>query len=148
MLPPRALALLAALALGLGSWGCKPSSLTPLGIGEREPAPPGTDTNGLWSGGSPTGQGISFAVGDNTVVNLTLRHGEGSCGREFTAGEPIPIENDAFALETRDAKSLFVIEGRFTSPTDCSGTYRFEFFSTVGGCPAAGGGSFVATKAP
>jgi hypothetical protein len=139
-----------ALLLALGAAACKPSSLTPFGIDWRETGSTAQNASGLWNGTTSTGLGVSFQVGDDKVVNFTLRHGAAGCAQEFTADESAPIEaNGTFSLEIVYDQGRFVANGRFTSATTCSGSYSFEFFSVVGGsCPSSGAGTFVANKAP
>ena len=143
-----ALATAAAAALLLGAAGCKPSSLTPFGIETRGPDSSVTGVNGSWQGTTSAGGSVSFQVGDDNVTTLVMREQSSGCSREFKTEDPVPIEDDAFTLEVRDGNDRFILNGRFTSQTVCSGSYRFEVHSTVGSCPNAGAGSFVAAKAP
>jgi hypothetical protein len=145
-----AIVLAAAVAIVLGPHGCKPSSLTPFGIGEQDYSASGGGFNGVWQGTTSTGGTFAFQIAGNKIVSFTsFPLGPTVCPTEiFAINEPIPIENDAFTIDLSDGNDRFVAEGRFSSETECSGTYRIELHSTVGGCSGTGSGSFVATKAP
>jgi hypothetical protein len=144
-----AIVLAAAVAIVLGLHGCKPSSLTPFGIDERDYSISGGGHNGVWQGTTSTGGTFTFQIADNKFVSFgSFPLGPAVCEKVFPLDEPIPIENDAFTIDLSDGNDRFVAEGRFSSETQCSGTYRIEIHSTVGGCSGTGSGSFVATKTP
>ena len=144
-----AFAALALLALALGTASCKPSSLTPFGIGTKEPESFGGGVNGLWSGVTNAGQSITFQVASGTVVNLVLTHSWGNgCSRIFdTTGQAALVENNAFHLDVPFTQGELIVDGVFTSDTTSNGSYFFEGLSVIGSCPTSGSGTFVATKA-
>jgi hypothetical protein len=137
----------AAAALMLAAAGCKPSSLTPFGVGERDYSTSGF--NGVWQGSTSAGGTVFFQVADNKIVSLeSFPLGPNACEKSFPLAEPIPIEDGTVTIDLRDGNDRLVVAGSFSSPTECAGTYRYEIHSTVGGCTGSGSGSFVATKAP
>jgi hypothetical protein len=144
-----ALAALALLALALGAASCKPSSLTPFGIGTREPDAPGAGVNGAWTGTTTASSEISFQVASDTVVGLAIRDPAGGfCVATFDLSSvTTPVEGDAFALAVPlTPQGQLSVEGRFTSSTTCSGSYTFGGLSTSGSCPTSGSATFVAVK--
>lgn len=141
----------ALAALVLATAGCDAiSSLTPFGINWRKPESPGQNPSGLWSGTTPTGGDVTFQVGNDEVLKLTLIHSASGCLLTLEAPDPAPIDaGGAFALDVADEKRRFLAQGQFTSSTTCTGSYAFELYSVVGGsCPSKGSGTFTATKTP
>ncbi len=145
-----ALAAGALLLLALGVAGCKPSSLTPFGIGTQEPDTAGTGVNGLWEGTTSTGGEIRFQVGDDVVTTLLFSHVDANCTLSFESpsSSTTTIVDDLFTLEVALTQGRFVVEGRFTSSTTSAGSYFFEALAATSSCPTSGSGTFDATKTP
>ena len=144
-----ALAAAALLALALGVVGCKPSSLTPFGIGTRDYSSEttGDNVNGVWAGKSASGGDVSFQVGSDTVSQFILHHVASGCTLTFDAADvTAPVVDGRFTVEnTVDAGGRFVVTGTFNTSATSSGSYFFEGLS-AGSCPTSGTGTFSASK--
>jgi hypothetical protein len=141
----RAAALAAALAAAVLAGACKPSSLTPFGIGRRGPAP--GSVNGLWQGVTTRGGDVEFSVAAEKVQGLTLTHPGPGCTKRFTSGGVVAViaDDDTFKLELFfDTGGRLVIDGAFSSIDAASGSYFFEGLAAAPPCPTAGSGGFVA----
>ena len=147
-----ALVAAALLALALGAPGCKPSSLTPFGIGYQDyGGGKGDNYNGGWIGATSTGGTVVFLVGNSQVTELLLQHVTADCTITFGGTVTgVLIADGGFRFEadlTNLSQGRIIVEGRFSSPTASSGTYSFEG-RPAGVCPTAGTGSFTANKTP
>jgi hypothetical protein len=149
-----ALAAAALLALALFAPGCDlVSSLTPFGVGHQDygngGGAGGENLNGLWSGSTGGGGPITFTVASGKVSNIKFLHvGECLQSFELTARE-VQIADDMFVYENRfESQGRILVEGHFTSPENCSGTYFYEGLATGGGCPTAATGTFTAERLP
>jgi len=138
----------AAAALLLCAAGCKPSSLTPLGIGTRGPDAAGTGVNGIWEGTTSSGGSVSFQVGDDRVTVFAIRDSTGGCSRSLDSATDADIVDGAFSLEMTVTQGQAVVTGRFTSSDTCAGSYSYQGLPTEGSCPTSGSVSFTAGKTP
>ena len=145
-----AAALAAALALAAG--GCKPSSLTPFGIGDRGPDVGQGVHSGAWEGTTGSGGVITFTVQAEAVQNIVLTHMEKSCALpySFTIDKSTAlIDEGLFSIETAlEPQGKFAISGRVTAPDTAVGAYSFNAVVATGTCPTSGAGSFVSGKLP
>jgi hypothetical protein len=142
------LAVAAAAAIVLGALGCKPSSLTPFGLGTRGPESSGAGVNGTWQGTTSSGGTVAFQVGDDRITTLLIDETTGDCTRSLSTTTDVDVVDDAFTIELALTQGRVVIAGRFTSSTTCSGSYSFEGLAIEGTCPTRGTVSFTASKAP
>ncbi|HWR97259.1 MAG TPA: hypothetical protein VN317_02475 [Candidatus Methanoperedens sp.] len=144
----RAVAALAALALAAP--GCKPSSLTPFGLGTRGPDPGLAAHSGAWAGRTANSGSLTFVVVSGEVQDFIFEHVTDTCTVSFTIDATTGlIEEDAFVLKANlDPQGWLTIEGRFTSPDTATGRYSFGSRSASSRCPVAGTGSFTAEKLP
>ena len=146
----RARVAAAALAvLALAAPGCKPSSLTPFGLGTRGPDPSQSTYSGSWKGSTAAEGEVSFSVVSGEVTDLVLTH-RLPCGLllEFPF-DALLIEDDTFTGELAyEPQGRVALEGRFTSPEACTGSYTFESLAVSGTCPTSGSGTFAANKTP
>ena len=141
-------AFTAAVLLSIASVanGCKPSSLTPFGVGYQNYSVNTDNVNGNWAGKTANGGAVSFQVGNDTVSNWRLLHVTSSCTLTFEDLSTLfPVVDNEFTIEIILDQGRFVATGRFTSTTAASGTYFFEGLQ-AGLCGTAGTGTFTATK--
>jgi hypothetical protein len=143
---PAALLGLALLAAALGVAACKPSSLTPFGLGTRGTEE--TGVNGQWQGVTSTGGTITFQVASDEVTTVVVYHLTSGCTTllQISAATALVTDN-TFEAEELLTPGRFIVDGTFTSSTSCSGSYFFEAIGTSAACPSSGSGTFVATKA-
>jgi hypothetical protein len=138
---------LAALALAAAGCSDLVSSLTPFGIGNREPDPVVGTYSGSWLGTTNASGVVTFTVVSGEVTDLVLTH-QLSCGivMEF-AFDALLIENGEFTAELAlEPQGRVVLAGRFASPRSCTASYSFESLPTSASCERSGGGSFTAEK--
>jgi hypothetical protein len=146
-----ALAAAGLLALLVVAAACKPSSLTPF-TGWRQEETETSGINGSWVGqtfSSGVSDTIVFTIASDQFVDWTLKHPAPSgCGKWFTTGgAATQIEGNTFTIDGKlELQGRLVVEGTFSSDTECSGTYHFEAVRVSGDCPTSGSGTFVATK--
>ena len=150
MRPGARLAGAALALLALSSPGCKPSSLTPFGLGERGPDPIQGTYSGFWEGSTGAEGEVSFSVVSGEVTDLVLTH-RLSCGLllEFAITDALLIDDGSFTGELAyEPQGRVVVAGTFTAPGACAGTYTFESLAVSQGCPTSGSGRFDAVRAP
>jgi hypothetical protein len=142
----------AALVTLLGAApSCKPSSLTPF-TDWREPETGTGGVNGGWHGEPVSAEGrtgsIDFTIASDRLAELRLSHNPGFCGISFSINDVTELVGDGsleFDVPLEDQGHL-AVQARFSSETECSGTYFYEGIPETGTCPISGSGSFVATK--
>lgn len=146
-----ALAAAALVTLLGAALSCKPSSLTPF-TDWREPETGTGGVNGGWHGEPVSAEGrvgsIDFTIASDRLAELRLSHNPGFCGNSFLIDSVTEqVENGSLEIDVRlEEQGRFVVQARFSSETECSGTYFFEGIPETGTCPISGSGSFVATK--
>lgn len=147
----RAAVALAALALAAGGCSDLVSSLTPFGLGDREPDQNEVAYSGVWDGTTSSGGGLNLQVADGLVGPLVLQHVTATCPLPLTfvtgVDEGAPIEDGRFTFDgALEPQGRIVIEGTFTSTETLSGSYAFDGRASITGCPTAASGSFTASK--
>jgi hypothetical protein len=144
----RAAVALAALALA-GGCGDIFSSLTPFGVGDREPDQNEVAYSGVWEGATSTGGDVAFRVANGLVGPLALQHVTATCTLTFGTEEDstAPIDDGRFTFDRAlDPQGQILIEGTFSTTETLSGSYAFAGRAATTGCPTSGSGNFTATK--
>jgi hypothetical protein len=145
---PAALATALLLTVALLVSGCGlVDSLTPFGIDTKSYSAEGVNPNGIWVGTTGNGGAVTFQVGNDAVSRLLLVNATEGCNQTFEDEALVePIVGGSFTVELAgDQGGRFVVTGRFTSSTSCSGTYFFEALP-AGVCPTSGSGTFTAER--
>lgn len=147
----RRAVLAAALvtALAIAAAGCKPSSLTPFGIGRRGPDDPGDTINGLWQGVTDSGGPLEFSVVSEEVTGLSfVTNAPGCINRRWVIQNATALVRDgAFTLEAQHTTAgRLVFEGTFSSNDAVSGSFFFEGLPAAPPCPSSFSGTYVAGR--
>jgi hypothetical protein len=112
---------------------------------------PELDLDGAWAGLTSQSREVAFQVEDHALVRFELAYAWSGSGctveGEVTIdyATPLPIEDDAFLVDSTMGTFTLQVPGAFSSETQADGT--FTVGDSGGSCPGGATGTWSAAKA-